>query len=181
MIYIFNRGEQSGPYMLAQVESMWLSGTILADALYWHEEQQTWQPIVDLFSNGDDSPSEVDEQGNEPFELFIEYAGLGRLITNFPRSALFTTAYEVLEDYGVKITDSVEDGILIGETGMNMSSFGQSISLELDFHPKGTLVQVDSKSDQLFDWGRGKKDKETIVRKLAEAIQSAVERYNADK
>lgn len=37
--------EQRGPFVLSQLRSMWCSGAITADALYWQKGMDKWQPI----------------------------------------------------------------------------------------------------------------------------------------
>lgn len=37
--------EQRGPFVLSQLRSMWGSGAITADALYWQKGMDKWQPI----------------------------------------------------------------------------------------------------------------------------------------
>lgn len=37
--------EQRGPFVLSQLRSMWCSGAITANALYWQKGMDKWQPI----------------------------------------------------------------------------------------------------------------------------------------
>jgi hypothetical protein len=46
--YISNGGEALGPYEVGQLRSMWNSGHITANTLYWNEESSDWRPISDL-------------------------------------------------------------------------------------------------------------------------------------
>ena len=94
------------------------------------------------------------------------------MVTNFPGARLYDLAYRVLEQYGVTIGDTVPGSVIVGQSGMDWSSFGKAIRLDIDYHPKGHVVSVSSTSSQLYDWGRGKKDQQEIIQKLVEAIQA---------
>ena len=48
MFQLFYGGQQQGPYALDQIKSMWASGMIPADALFWQEEAKEWKPILQL-------------------------------------------------------------------------------------------------------------------------------------
>ncbi|MGA3267506.1 MAG: rhomboid family intramembrane serine protease [Verrucomicrobiota bacterium] len=47
-IYLLDRGEQSGPFTLAQIQAMLASGSINQDAWYWSEGLDEWQKVTDL-------------------------------------------------------------------------------------------------------------------------------------
>jgi hypothetical protein len=47
-VYISNGGEALGPYEISQLRSMWSTGQIAANTLYWHEEKQAWCGIAEL-------------------------------------------------------------------------------------------------------------------------------------
>jgi membrane associated rhomboid family serine protease len=47
-IYIYHRGEQSGPFTLSHVQAMLRLGSIEPDALYWSEGMADWQSVADL-------------------------------------------------------------------------------------------------------------------------------------
>jgi DNA-directed RNA polymerase subunit RPC12/RpoP len=47
-IFISTNGERRGPYVLSQIQSMWNSGAITADALYWEEGMEGAKSILDL-------------------------------------------------------------------------------------------------------------------------------------
>ena len=46
--YVHVREETKGPYTQAQIISMWDSGVLTADALYWSEDAQAWLPLREL-------------------------------------------------------------------------------------------------------------------------------------
>ena len=50
VIYIYQRGEQSGPFTLSHVQDMLRLGSIEPDAVYWSEGMTDWQSISDLSS-----------------------------------------------------------------------------------------------------------------------------------
>jgi hypothetical protein len=168
-IYIRVGDEERGPYVLQQVNAMWLAGQLTADTIYWFEGMEEWRPLAELMAMEEDTP-EVEED-ELPAEIFVEHAGTGRVITDFPGARLYDLAYRVLEEYGVTIGDTIPGSVIVGKSGMNWSSFGQTIRLDIDYHPKGHVVSVSSTSSQLYDWGRGKKDQQEIIQKLVEAIQ----------
>jgi membrane associated rhomboid family serine protease len=47
-IYIFDGGQQSGPFTLSQVQAMLRLGSISADAFYWSEGLSDWQNVSEL-------------------------------------------------------------------------------------------------------------------------------------
>ncbi len=47
--FISTGGRKSGPFVLAQMRSMWASGSITADSYYWSEGMNGWQPVTQLF------------------------------------------------------------------------------------------------------------------------------------
>ena len=56
MHYLYCNGEQRGPYAMEQVRSMWASGIITADTLYWNESNQEWKPVTELLAVKAESP-----------------------------------------------------------------------------------------------------------------------------
>ena len=172
-LYITDGAEQKGPYLLPQVKAMWLNGQLTADALYWSDGMSDWSSLADLMQTtaGLENPEAQENDSSPPEEIFIEHAGAGRITTNYPQGLLFDLAYEVLESYGVAIGDSIAGSVIVGQTAMNWSSFGQAIRLDIDYHPRGCAVSVSSSSSQLYDWGRGKKDQQEIIERLIKAIQ----------
>ena len=50
MYYLYCKGEQRGPYAMDQVRSMWASGIVTADSLYWNEAEQGWKLVTELFA-----------------------------------------------------------------------------------------------------------------------------------
>ncbi len=48
--FISTGGSESGPFVLAQIRSMWASGSITADSHYWSDGMADWQPVTQLLS-----------------------------------------------------------------------------------------------------------------------------------
>jgi hypothetical protein len=46
--YLQINNEKKGPYALSQIQSMWNSGTITSDCLYWDARGEQWRPINEL-------------------------------------------------------------------------------------------------------------------------------------
>ena len=168
-VYVKDGGGERGPYVLQQISAMWLNGQLTADALYWFEGMDDWKPLAEFMAAEETSPHPAEEE--LPEEIFVEHVGTGRIVTNFPDGLLYDLAYQVLEEYGVTIGDAIPGSVIVGETGMNWSSFGQAIRLDIDYHPKGHAVSVSSTSSQLYDWGRGKQDQQEIIKRLVAAIE----------
>jgi len=47
-IYLYEAGEQSGPFTLSQIQAALSSGAIGADAVYWSDGMTGWQSVSDL-------------------------------------------------------------------------------------------------------------------------------------
>jgi hypothetical protein len=49
--FVSDDGESTkGPYVMAQIHSMWSRGVLTALALYWHDESQEWRPLRELLA-----------------------------------------------------------------------------------------------------------------------------------
>jgi len=46
--YLYKDNCQTGPYTIGQLRSMWASGTLTADTLFWHEGACDWIPLRTL-------------------------------------------------------------------------------------------------------------------------------------
>ena len=46
--FISTGASESGPFVLAQIQSMWASGSITADSYYWFDGMADWQPVTQL-------------------------------------------------------------------------------------------------------------------------------------
>jgi hypothetical protein len=47
-IYISNGGDALGPYEMGQLRSMWNTGQLTANSLYWNEDNKEWRIIAEL-------------------------------------------------------------------------------------------------------------------------------------
>lgn len=50
MYYLHFQDENHGPYRIDQIRSMWASGIITADAVYWNESASGWEPVTELLN-----------------------------------------------------------------------------------------------------------------------------------
>jgi hypothetical protein len=46
MYYLFIDDKQAGPYTISQLRSMWASGKLTADTLYFTEGMSEWSPLA---------------------------------------------------------------------------------------------------------------------------------------
>lgn len=54
--YLWLNEEQTGPFTIVQLRSMWLIGTITGATIYWQEGMQEWHPLSELTSTLEESP-----------------------------------------------------------------------------------------------------------------------------
>jgi membrane associated rhomboid family serine protease len=50
-IYLYEAGEQTGPFTLSQIQAMLQRGAVSHDAFYWCEGMADWQSVVELASH----------------------------------------------------------------------------------------------------------------------------------
>jgi len=168
-VYLHIQGEQRGPYAKAQVQTMWNSGLITSDALYWQEGMSEWAPISALVTE----PTAPPPMPQAPQKVLPPKAHYN------PASGTFTgtmpqmvkLAMHAIQDLGWKLDNANETlGMVTFETGMSWGSFsGVACSLtieetgENEFRVSGTgkqnvrggqLVALD-----LFGEARGKATK----------------------
>jgi hypothetical protein len=48
LFLLLSHGEQRGPFTYSQLQSMWQTGAITADAMYWQDGLDDWNPIARL-------------------------------------------------------------------------------------------------------------------------------------
>ena len=48
LYYVHINGKVSGPYTLGQLRSMWQSGTVMADTIFWCEGNSDWQSLLSM-------------------------------------------------------------------------------------------------------------------------------------
>ena len=49
--YLQVNNDQKGPYALSQIQSMWNSGSITSDSIYWNAQENQWKPINELIKS----------------------------------------------------------------------------------------------------------------------------------
>jgi serine/threonine protein kinase len=100
----------------------------------------------------------------------------GQLITSVAPEEVFALLPEVMLQCGVtnllphRFSLTVE-----GTTGMDWVSFGQRVVAQVRSCSRGSLVTVKSQPHkllQLYDWGRGKREAQTILQGLADRLAS---------
>lgn len=45
LVYLSTKGQETGPFTISQLRRMWDTGSVTADAIYWHDGLDGWQPI----------------------------------------------------------------------------------------------------------------------------------------
>lgn len=56
MYYLWFNETQSGPYTIQQVRSLWASGQITSETLYWMEGKTEWEPLGSILSEIESQP-----------------------------------------------------------------------------------------------------------------------------
>ena len=49
--YLYLQNEQQGPFTLAQLQSMWHSGGVMGQTLYWEEGLDEWLPLSTMIES----------------------------------------------------------------------------------------------------------------------------------
>ncbi len=99
MYFLYYQAQNHGPYALDQIRSMWTSGIITADAVYWVQADSVWQPIAELLAAGRSEGASISESaprrsasGSAPSPASLEeQPALYRRVT-----AIFTTIIVVV-------------------------------------------------------------------------------------
>jgi serine/threonine protein kinase len=103
----------------------------------------------------------------------IEMQG-GQLVTSIAPEEVFAVLPEVLTGCGVANLVPHRFSLTVeGATGMDWVSFGQRVVVQVRPGPRGSVVTVTSQPHkylQLYDWGRGKKEAQTILQRLADRL-----------
>ena len=112
MFQLFYGGQQHGPYVLDQIKTMWASGIITADALYWNETDAAWQPVIELLSPAAQPPQPTPQETPKPAPPTIP-AQTERVCTSSADSSTPTPQQQiektVFADLGYKAAKSEED------------------------------------------------------------------------
>jgi hypothetical protein len=59
MYFLYYQTKNHGPYALDQIRSMWASGIITADAVYWVQAESVWKPIAELLAAGQPASADI--------------------------------------------------------------------------------------------------------------------------
>ena len=122
-IYLYVQGEQRGPYERSQIESMWNSGQIASDAVYWHEGMADWAAISGLVAKNTAVPPPLPPvPPAPPRPQRAEYeASTGTFRGTMPQ--VIKLAMRAIQERGwtlVNVNDTL--GLVTFETGMTWGS-----------------------------------------------------------
>lgn len=128
-IHLLVGGEQRGPYVLDQIRSMWSSGSLTADTLWWTEGMTEWALIQALPLSS--VPPAVPQQAAAPTAARYNpttdtFSGTNLLLVKL--------AIRAIQQLGWKLDNANESlGIVNFETGMSWGSWsGVSCSLTIE-------------------------------------------------
>jgi hypothetical protein len=116
-IYLYSKGQQLGPYVISQLQSMWRSGAITSEDQYWQEGGEAWHPITSLqnilsISDPPISRNVSVSQHPSPAERSDT---LGLLILLIPAIAA-TVAFSSSVSGVIEVSSPIFNGIIIGTT-----------------------------------------------------------------
>jgi GYF domain 2 len=143
-IHLYFGSRRQGPYVLSQIQSMWVSGAITADATYWYEGLTEWKEMTELFEMSkqrQDQKKRKDEERvryNEKNDTFVG-----------PLPAIMRLAIKAIQQLGYRIDNANESlGILTFQTSLTMGSWqGALCSLGFEETRENTYrVNVSGKS-----------------------------------
>lgn len=85
---------------------------------------------------------------------------------------IFATCIDALQDLDIDISaQNKRAGIIHGETGTSLLSWGEEIKIKIQVAGNRTKVIVKSEaSAQLFSWGKNSSNEETILDKIEELL-----------
>ena len=70
MYHLHYSGESHGPYLIEQIKTMWASGVVTADAVYWNETTKAWEPVTELLNpSPPDAAADAPEADQPPLAL----------------------------------------------------------------------------------------------------------------
>jgi serine/threonine protein kinase len=100
----------------------------------------------------------------------------GQLITSISTEEVFALLPEVMLQCGASNVLPHRFNLTVeGVTGMDWVSFGQRVVAQVRSCPRGSLVTMTSQPHkllQMYDWGRGKREAQTILQRLADRLAS---------
>lgn len=78
--YLFMRGDQSGPFLPAQIRAMWRAGSITSDALFSYKGLPDWRPaksFCDSMNSGSDTFTKLlDNDARQGLGAFLAVIGI---------------------------------------------------------------------------------------------------------
>ena len=138
-IYLHIRGEKRGPYAKSQVQTMWNSGLITSDALYWQEGMSEWAPISALITELEVAPPTL----QAPQKVLPAKARYNPATDTFTATMpqMVKLAIRAIQDLGWKLDNANETlGIVTFETGMSWGSWsGVACSLTIEEAEESTF------------------------------------------
>jgi hypothetical protein len=174
-IYLFISNQQQGPYAIDQIQAMWSSGSITADALFWHQGMSEWEPIQELLIREQQTFSVAPI----PTVQQIIKAHYDPKTDSFSATMplMMKLAMKAIQSLGWKLDNANESiGLVTFQTGMSWGSFsGVSCSLNIEeteenrFRVSGTGKQ-NLRGGQLIalDLGEAKGRAEKAIKKMKE-------------
>jgi hypothetical protein len=136
LVYLIVNEQQVGPYAIDQLKSMWSSGSITADTLYWHEGMDNWEVVHLLLGSAVQSASQpppIPAAAVQPKILQAKYdANSDSFMATMP--LMIKLAMKAIQGPGWKL-DNVNEGIglVTFDTGMSWGSWsGVSCSLNIE-------------------------------------------------
>jgi len=173
-ILLVMNGKQSGPFTKSQIQSMWSTGQVTADAICWKKGMTVWVPITTLDGIAEVPPpilSSTSTQRQSPSKS--DNVTYDRSSDTFhgTMQQIVKLAMRAIQELGWKL-DNVNDsvGLITFQTGMSWGAFGGvTCSLNIDeigrneYRVTGTGKQNLSGGQlvalNLFDEAKGKAQK----------------------
>jgi GYF domain 2 len=149
--YIGINGESKGPYVAEQILTMWNSGSIQADALYFNESLNEWKPLADIISELSNTAKSTKANNlSEPIPITTTFN-----VFHGTLSAMVVFAVIIFTIFGIKkCSDAEEKTRKIREQAkidLNQSFYHLAASYKFYF---------DKLNKEEFDYDRFKKELE---------------------
>jgi hypothetical protein len=91
--FLFMMGEQSGPFLPAQIRSMWKAGSITADALFYYPQLPDWRPVKSFCK-------QTRASGRQVFGVLLTIIGI---VTTIYFAGFYDTSVSTERDYIVGV------------------------------------------------------------------------------
>lgn len=111
--------------MLSQIQAMWYSGAITADAVYWYKGLTDWKNIADLAEPPEppEPPTDRKEEKKRKADDRVRYNEKNDTFVG-PLSAIMRLAVKAIQRQGHKIDNANESlGILTFQTSTTLGSW----------------------------------------------------------